>query len=40
MEDLVHLDEEHWCVGENQTKLLRKENWDENGNSKVSMRVI
>jgi hypothetical protein len=31
MEDLIRLDEECWCVGENinHIQLLQKENWDE-----------
>jgi len=33
MEDLIQLDEESWCVGENinHMQFLRKENWDGKG---------
>jgi hypothetical protein len=36
MEDLIQLDEECWCVGENinHMKFLRKENWDGKGKIK------
>ncbi len=42
MEDFIRLDEKHWCVGENinHIQLLRKENWDEKGNSKTFVRAI